>query len=89
MSLTHFNFIDGAIHYTDKPYPEFQDKFYNVCQMIDGFNWHMADNYFPFWLNCLHESMNTCLNKYCPKFMVVVCKPHPFGNKYQSIADGD
>ncbi len=33
--------------------------------------------------------MNTWLNKYCPGFMVVPCKPHPFGNKYHMIADGD
>jgi hypothetical protein len=37
----------------------------------------------------LYESMNTWLNKYCPGFMVVPQKPHPYGNEYHSIADGD
>ncbi|KAL7485340.1 hypothetical protein ACHAW6_010931 [Cyclotella cf. meneghiniana] len=54
MSLAHFKSIDGAIRYTNKPYPEFQDKFYDVCQLIGGFNQHMAGNYFPSWLNCLN-----------------------------------
>jgi hypothetical protein len=33
--------------------------------------------------------MNTWLNKYCPSFMIVPRKQHPYGNKYHSIADGD
>jgi hypothetical protein len=33
--------------------------------------------------------MNTWLNKYCPGFMVVPRKPHPYGNEYHSITDGD
>ena len=33
--------------------------------------------------------MSTWLNKFCPGFMTVPCKPHPFGNEYHSIADGD
>ncbi|KAL7490171.1 hypothetical protein ACHAW6_016098 [Cyclotella cf. meneghiniana] len=89
MSLIHFKSIDGAIHYTDKLCPEFQDKLYDVCQLIDGFNQHMADNFFLAWLNCFDESLNTWLNKYCPVFMVVVRKAHPFGNEYHSVADGD
>ena len=28
-------------------------------------------------------------SKFCPGFMVVPCKPHPFGNQYHTIADGD
>ncbi|KAL7475321.1 hypothetical protein ACHAW6_001243 [Cyclotella cf. meneghiniana] len=85
MSLACFKSIDGAIHYTDKSYPEFQDKFYNVHQFIDGFNQHMANNSFPSWLNCLDGCMNIWLNKYCPGFMVVVCKPPPFGNEYSIV----
>ena len=27
--------------------------------------------------------------KYCPGFMCVPRKPHPFGNEYHLIADGD
>jgi hypothetical protein len=26
--------------------------------------------------------MNSWLNKFCPGFMSLPCKPHPFGNDY-------
>jgi hypothetical protein len=29
------------------------------------------------------------MNKFAPGFMTVPRKPHPFGNEYHSIADGD
>jgi hypothetical protein len=32
--------------------------------------------------------MNSFLDKYCPGFRCVLCKPHPFENKHPSIADG-
>ncbi len=33
--------------------------------------------------------MNVWLNKFCPGFKSLPCKPHPLGNEYHSIADGD
>ena len=57
--------------------------------MLEAFNDHMEENYFPSWLNCLDESMSSWLSKYCPGFMCVPRKPHPFGNEYHSICDGD
>ena len=57
--------------------------------MIDAFNQHYAEEYIPSWLNCLDESMNSWLDKFCPGFMSVPRKPHPLGNEYHSIADGD
>ena len=57
--------------------------------MIDAFNDHYATEYSPSWLNCLDESMNVWLNKFCPGFMSLPRKPHSFGNEYHSIADGD
>ncbi|KAL7512284.1 hypothetical protein ACHAXN_012748 [Cyclotella atomus] len=86
MSYSRFNVIDKAIRYTNKPVPTaFEEKFHDVRQMIDTWNNHMAS------LMALlpHESMNTWLNKYCPSFMIVPRKQHPYGNKYHSIADGD
>jgi hypothetical protein len=87
-SLNQFQAIDIAC--TDKPTPEdFVDKFHDVRQLVDAFNDHMSNAYTPSWLNCLDESMNTWLNKYCPCFVVVPRKPHPFGNEYHTIADGN
>jgi hypothetical protein len=33
--------------------------------------------------------MNSWLNKFCPGFMSLPRKPHPFGNEYHSIVNGD
>ena len=84
-----FRNITTAMRYTDKEVPSFEDKFHDVRQMIDAFNEHYAKNYSPSWLNCLDESMNPWQDKYAPGFMHVPRKPHPFGNEYHTIADGD
>jgi hypothetical protein len=90
MPLSRFLNIDQAIRYTNlDPPTAFKDKFHDVRQMKNAFNQHYQDNYTPSWLSCLDESMNTWLNKYCPGFMVVPRKPHPEGNEYHTIADGD
>ena len=90
MSLNRFRNIDSAMCYTDIPSPtEYTDKFHQVRQMLDAFNDHMEESYSPSWLNCLDESMNSWLDKNCPGFMVVPRKPHPFGNEYHTIVDGD
>ena len=57
--------------------------------MINNFNEHYLDNYTPSWLSCLDEMMNSFLDKFCPRFVSVPCKPHPLGNEYHIIADGD
>ena len=57
--------------------------------MIDAFNEHYETNYRPSWLSCIDESMSSWLDKFCPGFMMVPRKPHPFGKEYHSIADGD
>ncbi len=40
-------------------------------------------------MSCIDKSMNSWLNKLCPGFMSLPCKPHSFGNKYHLIANGD
>ena len=89
MQKSRFLKISAAITYTTKPPPLFVDKFHDVRQMLDSFNQHYEDNYIPSWMNCLDESMSSWLNQYCPGFMYVPRKPHPSGNEYHSIADGD
>ncbi len=81
MSLTRFKDIMKAIRCTDKEEPLFFiDRFHEVRQMIDAFNEHYERGYRPSWLSCIDESMNSWLNKFCPGFMTVPRKPHPFGN---------
>ena len=88
MTLSRFMEISAAMRYTDVAVPEFEDKFHEVRQMIKAYNDHYEANYIPGSENCLDESMNSYLNKYCPGFMVVPRKPHPQGNEYHSICDG-
>ena len=90
MQKKRFLEITYMIQYTDQTPPIlFVDKFHEVRQMIYEFNKHYEQEYTPSWMNCIDESMNSWMNKFCPGFMTLPRKPHPFGNKYHSIADGD
>ena len=48
----------------------------------------MADEFNPFWINVLDESIMEWFNKYAPGFMCVVHYPHPFVNERQTIFCG-
>ena len=51
--------------------------------------WLLCSLVLTHYFNTLDESMNICLNKYCPGWMCVPHKPHPFGSEYHTITDGD
>ena len=90
MTKARFREIMESIRYTSKEAPLlFVDRFHEISEMIDAFNDHYSSEYKPLWLNCIDKSMNSWLNKFCPGFMSLPRKPHPFGNEYHSIADGD
>ena len=88
MSGRRFQNIGTDIRYTNNESPAFLDRFHDVRQTIEAFNDHNDGRYVPYWLNCLDESMNSFLDKFCPGFMCVPRKPQPFGKEYHSIADG-
>ena len=88
MSGQRLQNVGAAIRHTNIESPTFLDRFHNVRQMIEDFNEHYDGEYVPSWLNYLDKSMNSFLDKFCPGFMCVPHKPHPFGNEYHSIADG-
>ncbi len=94
MSLKWYREIMAGMRFTAVPPPTiktdgFLDRFHEVHYMIEMFNQYYAENYHPSWLNCLDESMSLWLNKFCPGYMCVPRKPHPFGNEYHSIANED
>ncbi len=89
ISGNRYDAINAAMRFTDEEAPDFEDKFHEVRKMLLLFNSHYEQNYIPSWLSCLDESMNSWLDKYCPGFMCVRRKPHPFGNEYHTICDGD
>jgi len=78
-----------ALRFTNTPQPQYNDRFHDVRQMIEAFNNHYMENYTPGWISCIDESMIDWLNKYCPGWMCVPRKPHPFGNEYHTICDCD
>ena len=90
MSFNRFKAIAKAMTYTNKPVPTtFEDRFHEVRQMLTRFNEHYEADYCPSWMNTLDESVNSFTDQNCPGFMCIPRKPHPFGNEYHSIADGD
>ncbi len=78
-----------GLWFTNCPWLDYEDCFHDVQDMIDAFNNQYKSNYHPGWLLCLDESMIDWLNKYCPGWMCVLQKPHPFGNEYYKICNGD
>ena len=89
VSGKRFDAINAAMRFTDEDAPAFEDKFDEVRKILSLFNLHYDEKYIPSWLSCLDESMNSWMDKYCPSFMCVPRKPHPFGNEYHKICDGD
>ena len=89
MSLRRFEDIMQALCFTNLPHPPYTDRYHDVRQLIDKFNEHYMEKYVPGWISCLDESMGVWLNKYCPRWMCVPQKPHPFGNEYHTICNGD
>jgi Transposase IS4 len=88
MSRNRFEDILTAISYTTNETNN-EDRFWEVREMLTSWNKNMADNFRPSGMSCLDESMSVWSNMYrCPGFMYVPRKPHPFGNKYHSVACG-
>jgi hypothetical protein len=88
MSGARFQAITTAYRLTNLNPPEYIDKFFEIRQLQDAFNKHYETNYNPGWWNCVDESISVWLDKFCPGFMCVPRKPHPFGNEYHTICDG-
>ncbi len=84
-----FNDVMAVIRYTSKEAQVIFHCFHEAQEMINAFNDHYFMEYILSLLLCIDRSMNSWLNKFCPSFMALPCKPHQFGNEYHLIADGD
>ena len=89
ITCDHFEEISHALRVTDRPTPPFNDGFFIMQQLQEEFNLHYKQNYFPLWLSCLDELMSPWFKIYAPGYMFVPQMPHPFGNKFHTITDGD
>jgi len=90
MSHYRFDKILASLLFTDIEPPPFKDSFWEVHQMIDAWNSNMDENFQCSWVACIDKSMSKWLSQYtCPGYMVVPCKPWPYGNEYHMIACGE
>ncbi len=67
---------------------EYVDKFHPMQELQKAFNEHYQCKNLGWW-NCLDESMSVWYNEFCPGFVYVPQKPHPIGNEYHTICDGE
>lgn len=90
MTRRRFEAILSALTLTDKPPPEFLDRFWKIRTIVQAWNDNMRDEFFSSWRNCLDESMMVWTNEWtAPGFMVVPRKPKPFGNEWHTICCGE
>ncbi len=68
------------------PLPNYCNHSWAIHPLIASFNDHMESCFEPSWLTCLDKIMVTFTDEYAPNWVVVKCKPHPFGNEYHAIA---
>ena len=86
MSRYRFEQILKNIKYTEKNCPGYEDKFFEVREMIELWNKNVQSVFRSGFANCLNKSMSIWHNRYtCPGWMFVPQKPHPFGNEYHTI----
>ena len=86
MSRRRFDKILHAIRFHKTAAPDYRDRFWEVRELIDAWNYNMQKIFQPGWVSCLDESMSPWTNKYtCPGHMVVPRKPWPLGNEYHTI----
>ena len=85
MSRNNFEHILSLLQHTDRA-SKYEKCFHLMRQWEEAWNKNMGDKFSPSWVSLLDESMMEWLNKYCPGFMCVGRKPHPFGNELHKIS---
>jgi len=89
MSRRRYLAITSALRFTTKPAPSYQDKFWQIRDLILAWNEHMAAIFFAAWALRLDESMSIWNNKWtCPGWVFCPRKPWPFGNEYHTACCG-
>ena len=88
MSRDRFDNILNALTFTDQKPPSYNDKFWEVRQLIDAWNKNMDITYRSSSFVCVDESMSKWVNMWtCPGFILCPRKPWEAGNEYHDIAD--
>ena len=67
ISKTRFEAILRALKITNCAKPPFNDRFWEVRQVLQMWKHHVQENFVPSWVSCLDESMSIWFNKWiCP-----------------------
>ena len=85
MSRNLFDHILSLLQHTDQA-SDYEDGFHIMRQWEEAWNKNTEDEFSPSWVSVLDESMMEWLNKYCPSFMCVGRKTHPFCNERNTIS---
>ncbi len=89
MLRRHILATTSALRFTLKQPPSFQDKFWQVWDLISTWNEHMRTIFSAAWALCLDESMLIWFNRWTfPGWVFCPHKPHPFGNEYHTACCG-
>ena len=57
MSGTRFEVIISSLCYTDRDDVEYNNGFFQMCQMEEAWNRNITDEFNPSWINVLGESI--------------------------------
>ena len=57
-----------------------------MVQWEKAWNKNTEEEFIPSWVSVLDEYIMEWINKYCPGFMCVGHKLHPFGNEHHTIS---
>ena len=85
MSKHQFNAITCELRFTNTNPPPYVDKFWQICQMVKAWNYHMTFIFLAPWAICLNESMSIWYNRWiCPGWIFCPWKPHLYGNEWHT-----
>ena len=84
MYCKRFDSILSSLHFTNREVT-YEDGLFHILQSEGAWNQNMDQQFLPWWINILDESMIEWFNKWGPVFIFVVCNPYPFGNEQHTI----
>ncbi len=85
MSKGRFQRLLQFLRLTKTPPPAHRNRSWIIRDMIKSFNNHIETVFNPSWITCLNESMVLFMNEFCPNWVCVKCKPHPFGKNTKPL----
>ena len=90
MTGCRFENTTHALRHTNKEPPSYEDKFWEIRDLIEAWNKNMCKNFMPSWVSCLDGSMSHWTSKCtCSGFVFVPKKTFAQGNEHHTVACGE